>query len=52
MGIIWVNSLFVLAVPFGGGNFFNDVVLPGVAGGFVFVLIANALLNHWGYSLW
>ena len=44
-------DLFVLAAPF-SGDFFQSVVLPGVAGGFVFVLIAGSVLKHFGYALW
>jgi zinc transporter ZupT len=40
-----------LVVPF-QGDFITDIILPAVAGAFVFALIINSLLNHWGYRLW
>jgi hypothetical protein len=43
--------LFVLAVPF-SGDFFQGVLVPGVAGGLIFVLIAGSVLKHFGYALW
>jgi hypothetical protein len=41
---------FVLLAARAG--FFEDLILPGVALIFVLALIANSLLQKWGYSLW
>lgn len=42
-------SVFLLAKT---GNFFMDIIFPGLAGGIVLLLILNSVLDHWGYSLW
>ena len=47
MGLLF----FVLAIPF-KGNFFTDILLPAGAMVFVGLLILNALLRHWGFTLW
>lgn len=44
-----VLDMFLLASRQG---FFEDLILPGVALIFVLALIANSLLQKWGYSLW
>lgn len=33
-------------------SFFDTILLPSIAGAFVFALILNSLLKHWGYKLW
>ena len=41
-------GLFFLAVREG---FVMDLVVPGIAAIFVFALIGNSLLNHFGWTL-
>jgi len=33
-------------------NFFVDIVVPGIIGGFILLMIANSILKHFGYYLW
>lgn len=42
-------GLFVLVTRW---DFGADILLPGIAGAFVFALILNSLLGHFGYRLW
>jgi hypothetical protein len=45
-------ELLLLASFFKSGDFFADIIIPGLAGAFVFALILNSILNKMGYSLW
>ena len=42
-------ELLLLVVK--SGDFFMDIVFPGVAGAVVFALILNSVLKHFGYQL-
>lgn len=33
------------------GDFFMDILVPGVAGGVVLLLIGASLLKHWGFEI-
>lgn len=43
--------LFLLDVYFKKGNFFDDILFPGLALCFVLVLILNSILGKFGYKL-
>ena len=42
-------NLMLLAVR---GDFFMDIVVPGVIGAIIMLMIGNSLLKHFGYYLW
>jgi hypothetical protein len=44
-------DMIILTVPF-QNDFFIDIVLPSIAGGFVLILILNSVLNKFGFTLW
>lgn len=45
-------DLFLIAVNFKTGDFFQDMIIPTVAVVIVLLLILNSLLNKWGFTLW
>lgn len=44
-----MNQLFFLA--FESGEFFQDIIIPGLIGAVVFALILNSLAKKFGYFL-
>ena len=34
------------------GDFGQDIIIPAIIAGIVLTMIANSLLNHFGWTLW
>ena len=47
--VVYVIDLLLVVKS---GDFFMDIVFPGVAGAIIFALIINSILNRYGYALW
>lgn len=34
------------------GDFFSDIIFPGIAGGIILYIVASKILGSFGYSFW